>query len=163
MDRSNSPDEIILAATCTERLVMLVTPSTLRNLGQKEYEKRKHAALEVESLVRERPISIEFETPGQELIQDGATGEIRGIWAARKDGERLAIKARKGVILTCGGFENNQEIVQDYCAPPVNTRSTYVVQDADAMTAAVRLKIFPEIRPPFVGATIVQEPASEDE
>ena len=67
-----------------------------------------------ESLVRERPIRIEFETPGQELIQDGATGEIRGIWAARKDGERLAINARKGVILTCGGFENNQEMIRSY-------------------------------------------------
>ncbi len=31
------------------------------------------------SLVRERPIRIEFETAGKELIQDGATGEIRGI------------------------------------------------------------------------------------
>ena len=35
--------------------------STIRNLGQKEYEKRKHAALEVENLVREHRDASEFE------------------------------------------------------------------------------------------------------
>jgi len=67
-----------------------------------------------ESLVRERPIQIAFETPGRELIQDGASGEIRGIWAERADGSRIAVKAHKAVILTCGGFENNQEMIRNY-------------------------------------------------
>jgi hypothetical protein len=31
----------------------MLPASTIRSLGQKEYEKRKHAALEVEALVRE--------------------------------------------------------------------------------------------------------------
>ena len=32
---------------------MVLPASTARNLGQKEYEKRKQAALEVENMVRE--------------------------------------------------------------------------------------------------------------
>ena len=35
--------------------------STIRNLGQKEYEKRKQAALEVENLVREHRDAGDFE------------------------------------------------------------------------------------------------------
>ncbi len=66
-----------------------------------------------ESLVKERPIDVLYETPGRELVQDGDTGEILGIRAEHK-GKFIAIKARKAVILTCGGFENNQEMIRDY-------------------------------------------------
>ena len=66
-----------------------------------------------ESFVLERPIRVEYETPGRELIQNGETGEILGLWAER-DGKRIAVKARKGVVLTCGGFENNQEMIRNY-------------------------------------------------
>lgn len=66
-----------------------------------------------ERLVKERPIRILYETPGRELIQHGATREILGIRAQR--GERsLLVKARKAVVLTCGGFENNQEMIRNY-------------------------------------------------
>lgn len=66
-----------------------------------------------ESLVKERPIEIAYETPGRELIQDGATGEIRGVRAER-GGAAVHVKARKAVVLTCGGFENNQEMIRNY-------------------------------------------------
>lgn len=66
-----------------------------------------------ERLVKERPIRILYETPGRELIQHGTTREILGIRAQR--GERsLLVKARKAVVLTCGGFENNQEMIRNY-------------------------------------------------
>ena len=38
-----------------------LSASTIRNLGQKEYEKRKQAALEVENLVREHRDAGDFE------------------------------------------------------------------------------------------------------
>ncbi len=66
-----------------------------------------------ESLVKERPIEIYYETPGRELIQDGATGSILGL-RAEQGGKSIFVKARKGVVLTCGGFENNQEMIRNY-------------------------------------------------
>ncbi|MDB3953256.1 FAD-binding protein [Alphaproteobacteria bacterium] len=60
-----------------------------------------------------RPLRILYKTPGKELIQNGITGEILGVRAEQK-GKQLIIKARKGVVLTCGGFENNQEMIRDY-------------------------------------------------
>jgi succinate dehydrogenase/fumarate reductase flavoprotein subunit len=66
-----------------------------------------------ESLVKQRPIPILYETPGRELIQHDITKEILGVRAQRRD-ETINVKARKGVVLTCGGFENNQEMIRDY-------------------------------------------------
>ena len=66
-----------------------------------------------ESLVRERPIPILYETPGSELIQHDETKEIHGV-RARRGEKSVLVKARKGVVLTCGGFENNQEIIRNY-------------------------------------------------
>jgi succinate dehydrogenase/fumarate reductase flavoprotein subunit len=66
-----------------------------------------------ESLVRERPIRVLYETPGRALIQDGTGKEVHGVRAQRRD-ETIAVKARRGVVLTCGGFENNQEMIRNY-------------------------------------------------
>lgn len=66
-----------------------------------------------ERLVKERPIRIFYETPGRALIQHDITKDILGVRAAGKDGP-VTVKARKGVILTCGGFENNQEMIRNY-------------------------------------------------
>jgi len=66
-----------------------------------------------ESLVNERPIPVLYETPARELIQDKLSGEILGVRAQRRD-ETVSVKARRGVVLTCGGFENNQEMIRNY-------------------------------------------------
>ena len=66
-----------------------------------------------ERLVRERPIPILYETPGRELIQHGITKEILGVRAERGN-KSVYVKARKAVVLTCGGFENNQEMIRNY-------------------------------------------------
>jgi succinate dehydrogenase/fumarate reductase flavoprotein subunit len=66
-----------------------------------------------ESAVKRRPIDIRYETPGRELIQDGVTKEILGIRAERH-GASVYVKARKAVVLTCGGFENNQDMIRNY-------------------------------------------------
>ncbi|HTQ32637.1 MAG TPA: FAD-binding protein [Stellaceae bacterium] len=66
-----------------------------------------------ESLVRERPIPVLYETPGRALIQHDTTKEILGLRAERGE-KSVYIKALKGVILTCGGFENNQEMIRNY-------------------------------------------------
>jgi succinate dehydrogenase/fumarate reductase flavoprotein subunit len=66
-----------------------------------------------ESLVKQRPIPVLYETPGQALIQHNITKEILGVRARRGDNS-INVKARKGVVLTCGGFENNQEMIRNY-------------------------------------------------
>ena len=66
-----------------------------------------------ETAVKQRPIEILFETPGRALIQDGITKDILGVRAER-NGRTLHVKARKAVLLTCGGFENNQEMIRNY-------------------------------------------------
>ncbi|MEZ5854241.1 MAG: FAD-binding protein [Hyphomicrobiaceae bacterium] len=66
-----------------------------------------------ESFVHERPIDVMYETPAKELIQHDSTKEILGVRAVR-NGKPLHVKARRGVILTCGGFENNQEMIRNY-------------------------------------------------
>jgi succinate dehydrogenase/fumarate reductase flavoprotein subunit len=75
-----------------------------------------------ESAVKRRPIEILYESPGRDLIQNRMTGEILGVRAAAR-GRPLNVKARKAVVLTCGGFENNQEMIRNflpglpYCYP----------------------------------------------
>jgi succinate dehydrogenase/fumarate reductase flavoprotein subunit len=66
-----------------------------------------------ERVVKERPIQILYETPGKELIQNGMTKEILGVRAERGQ-QSIYVKARKAVVLTCGGFENNQEMIRNY-------------------------------------------------
>lgn len=66
-----------------------------------------------ERVVRERPIPIHYETPGKWLIQHDLTKEIVGVRALRA-GKTINVKARRGVVLTCGGFENNQEMIRTY-------------------------------------------------
>lgn len=67
-----------------------------------------------ERAVTARPeIGVMYETPGRELIQNGITKEIIGIRAER-GGKPYYVKARKAVVLTCGGFENNQDMIRTY-------------------------------------------------
>ncbi|MEJ0019511.1 MAG: FAD-dependent oxidoreductase [Acetobacteraceae bacterium] len=66
-----------------------------------------------ERLVKQRPIRILYESPGKELIQHETTGEIIGV-RAQTTGGAILVKARRGVVLTCGGFENNQEMIRNY-------------------------------------------------
>lgn len=66
-----------------------------------------------ERLVKERPIPILYETPGRALIQNDVTKEILGV-RAQQGGRMITVKARRGVVLTCGGFENNQEMIRNY-------------------------------------------------
>ena len=66
-----------------------------------------------ESFVARRPIPVHYETPATALVQDGVGGAVIGV-RAEKQGRPFAVKARRGVVLTCGGFENNQQMIRDY-------------------------------------------------
>ena len=57
-------------------------------------------------------------TPAKELITN-SNGEVIGL-VAEHEGKALRIKAKKGVILACGGYENDDAMkLQYFQAQPV--------------------------------------------
>ena len=56
-------------------------------------------------------------TSGQELIQD-ESGAVIGIYADQ-DGKRIAIHAKKGIILGTGGFDFNENMRRQYLPTPI--------------------------------------------
>jgi hypothetical protein len=72
----------------------------------------------LDKLVQDRKIQILFGTPGKELIQNPNTKEILGVWGQvvsgtwgkEKPGVMVAVKAKRAVVLTTGGFEFNEEM-----------------------------------------------------
>jgi len=65
-----------------------------------------------------RKIEVMLATPVKRLIAD-LDGEILGV-AAEHGGKEIRIKAKKAVVLACGGFENNEEMkLQYFEAQPV--------------------------------------------
>lgn len=58
-------------------------------------------------------ITVNYGAPVTHLIFDPATKEVFGV-RAEIDGEEKTVKARRGVIMACGGFENNYQMIQDF-------------------------------------------------
>ncbi len=58
-----------------------------------------------------RKIRTLYETAAVSLVKE--SGEITGVIADRH-GKRIAIKANRAVVLTCGGFENNPTMIHTY-------------------------------------------------
>jgi succinate dehydrogenase/fumarate reductase flavoprotein subunit len=58
-----------------------------------------------------RGIEVRWGSPGDHLVTEG--GQVRGI-IGRCGTRRFAIKARKAVVLTCGGFEFNEWMKENY-------------------------------------------------
>ncbi len=61
--------------------------------------------------VESRQIPVLFETAAKELLADG-NGDLNGVLAEGEDGS-IRIKARKGVVLSCGGFPSNETLKLD--------------------------------------------------
>lgn len=54
-------------------------------------------------------VAYQTSTPFEALVQDSATGEVLGIVAKGKN-----IRAKGGVVMCCGGFESNQDMIATY-------------------------------------------------
>ena len=68
--------------------------------------------------VNTRKIEVMLATPAKELITN-SDGEVIGL-VAEHEGKALRIKAKKGVILACGGYENDDAMkLQYFEAQPV--------------------------------------------
>ena len=68
-------------------------------------------------LDRKDKIDVWYEARASHLIQDPVSKVIKGV-QIEKLGQKINVLARRGVILTTGGFENNKEMIQNYQAAP---------------------------------------------
>lgn len=75
----------------------------------------------LQNKVEELGIEVLYGTAGSYLLND-ASGRITGIATEGKSGETF-IKARKGVVLTCGGFIDNPDMLNAFY-PFTNKRGT---------------------------------------
>lgn len=75
-----------------------------------------HMALD--KCVKSRGIPIHYETRARHLIQDPITKRIVGAIAEQK-GRKIYIKAKRAVVLACGGYENNPEMLSSYNYPGI--------------------------------------------
>ena len=66
---------------------------------------------------RSENIDVWFDAPALHLIQNQETKVIEGVQIS-KDGTTVNVRAKNGVVLATGGFENNQEMVQNYLQQP---------------------------------------------
>jgi fumarate reductase flavoprotein subunit len=64
---------------------------------------------------------IFLETAGRRLVVDDNTGKIRGI-VAEKKGKTINYGARKGVIMTSGGFARNKILLGKFAPPVANAK-----------------------------------------
>lgn len=66
---------------------------------------------------KEKNIEVLFNTPAVAIVQ-ADNGEVVGV-VARHNGQPLAIKAKKGVVLSCGGYENNKKMIANFNYPGI--------------------------------------------
>jgi hypothetical protein len=62
----------------------------------------------------ELEVPVQNDTRMRRLIINPNTGEVAGVMAEDSSGKESYIKAKKGVVLACGGFENNPEMIRNF-------------------------------------------------
>ena len=70
----------------------------------------------LEGIVKEKGGDIRYKTPGVQLVRQG-NGRVTGVIAKTEDGNYVRFNARKGVILSTGGYDNNPEMMKKYLRP----------------------------------------------
>jgi len=70
----------------------------------------------LQNLVQGQKVEVLMETPATALIQNPKTREVIGV-KARRRGKEITILARRGVILACGGYEYNRQMLADFHFP----------------------------------------------
>lgn len=73
-----------------------------------------------------------FSTWGKQLVKEG--DRVSGVIAENLDGEFVKVTASKAVILSCGDFGNNKEMIEHYAPQAANLVCTYNCVDAKGDT-----------------------------
>ena len=80
-------------------------------------------------------IDVWFSAPGKKLITD-ADGTVIGV-IINKEGADVKIKVNGGVVLACGGFEHNQEMISSYLQMPYVHQQGGLYNDGDGIKMAL--------------------------
>lgn len=88
-----------------------VLESPLGSAGYLLYDRLKQHVID-------RGIKIFYETPAIKLIKNTTSNEIVGVMA-KNSGKTAKVKAKKAIILACGGYENNHEMWINFNYPGI--------------------------------------------
>lgn len=66
---------------------------------------------------REKQIDVWLESPAKHLITDPETNTVIGVQIQR-NGQLVNIQAKNGVVMSMGGFENNNDYIQNFIGVP---------------------------------------------
>lgn len=72
--------------------------------------------------LRDQRVPLWLDTELLDLVQDDA-GRVTGV-VVRRDGERVELHARRGVVLAAGGFERNEVMRKQHQREPIGTAWT---------------------------------------
>lgn len=62
-----------------------------------------------------RNVDIRYENPATALVQDPVTKKVEGVVVKNtKDGTSYTLKGNKGILLACGGYENDLQMQRDF-------------------------------------------------
>ena len=86
----------------------------------------------------ERGIDLWLKAPFVDLIADN--GVVKGA-VVERDGKKLRIRARKGVIIGAGGFEHNQAMREQYLPQPTSAEwsGSQINNTGDGIQAALKI------------------------
>lgn len=86
--------------------------------GKKMFAMGNAIAIGLRKGLTDAGVPVAYETALQDLLVEN--GRVVGVVVDR-DGERVEIRARRGVILGSGGFEHNQELREKFLPQPTTT------------------------------------------
>jgi succinate dehydrogenase/fumarate reductase flavoprotein subunit len=113
---TNTPNEAALMLTGNEEAWPFSEQARAAPRGHKPQIEGDHGGIPLMaallSRVREKGVDLVCEARGLALVTD-ADGAVCGA-VARIDGKERCIRAHRGVILSCGGFIMNREMVERY-------------------------------------------------
>ena len=83
-------------------------------------------------------VTIKTSAPMTALVQDPATKAVIGV-TYESAGVTVYAKANKGVIMCCGGFENNEQMRADYLSGATARPIAAQTNDGDGITACAKV------------------------
>ena len=93
---------------------------------------------QVQKRVDEGKLEVWYDSPAKKLIQDPYTKTILGV-EVETENRKVNIRAKNGVILTCGGYENNQEMIQNYLQRSYNGHLGTKYNTGDGIKMAIEV------------------------
>lgn len=111
----------------------------MRLLDPQDEENDKYMHPFLLAQAQERGVEYRPGSPVEDLVQEEGTGRVIGVVS---DGK--SIRARKGVVLALGGFENNPEMLECYvqCGGALPAAATLNTGDGIAMCQKVGAKLW---------------------